>query len=61
MRPRMYGSSESQRFLTSTSPSPHLGSGALSMRKLSSLTAPCGRLASTTRLFSIYSEAKRAR
>src|SRR3954469_25016945 len=49
----MYGSSESQRFFTSTSPSRSGGSGTLSIRKLSSLTQPDGRLARSTRLFSI--------
>src|SRR3954471_24031915 len=52
IRPRMYGSSESQRFFTSTSPSRSGGSGTLSIRKLSSLTHPEGRLARSTRLFS---------
>src|SRR3954470_9123719 len=49
----MYGSSESQRFFTSTSPSRSGASGTLSVRKLSSLTQPDGRLARSTRLFSI--------
>src|SRR6185295_16790724 len=49
----MYGSSDSHRFLTRTSPSPGGGSGELSMRKLSSLTSAVGRLARSTRLFSI--------
>src|SRR4051794_32417179 len=49
----MYGSSESHRFFTSTSPSRSGGSGTLSIRKLSSLTQPDGRLARSTRLFSI--------
>src|SRR3954464_6807287 len=49
----MYGSSESQRFFTSTSPSRSGWSATLSIRKLSSLTQPDGRLARSTRLFSI--------
>src|SRR5256885_12470487 len=57
----MYGSSESQRFFTSSSPSFGAGTGADSMRKLSSLTQPVGRLASSTRLFCIKSERSEAR
>src|SRR5688572_30170969 len=53
MRPRMYGSSERKAFFTSTSPSRGRGTGTLSMRKLSSRTQPSGRLARSTRLFSI--------
>src|SRR3954463_8853356 len=53
MRPRMYGSSDSQRFFTSTSPSFGLDTVPLSMRKLLSVTQPEGRLARTIRLFSI--------
>src|SRR5690349_18672628 len=51
MRPRMYGSSESQRFFTSTSPSFGAGMGSDSRRKSSGLTQPCGRLARTMALF----------
>src|SRR3954469_2264244 len=51
MRPRMYGSSESHRFFTSTSPSRASGSGEDSSRKFASVTQPCGRLASTMRWF----------
>src|SRR3954467_14537354 len=43
----MYGSSESQRFFTRTSPSFGCGSGASSGRKFASVTQPAGRLAST--------------
>src|SRR5690348_12180424 len=53
MRPRMYGSSESHRFFTSTSPSRGGTTGARSILKLSSVTQPFGRPASTTRLFSM--------
>src|SRR5687767_9603007 len=53
MRPRMYGSSESHRFLTSTSPSRSGGTALFSRRKFSSLTHPSGRLASTTRWLSM--------
>src|SRR3974377_1563005 len=53
MRPRMYGSSESHRFLTRTSPSLGFGSGAFSRRKFASVTQPAGRLARTTRRFSV--------
>src|SRR5712664_2260267 len=53
MRPRIYGSSDSHRFFTSTSPSFGLGTGALSMRKFSSVTQPVGRLAKTILLLSI--------
>src|SRR5919106_274930 len=53
MRPRMYGSSESQRFFTRTSPSPGCGSGAFSSRKFSGVTHPWGRLARTMRWFSM--------
>src|SRR5437867_4472396 len=49
MRPRMYGSSDSHRFFTSTSPAAGCGSGALSSRKLSSRTSAAGRLARTMR------------
>src|SRR5215510_11864812 len=52
MRPRMYGSSESHRFLTSTSPCAGSGSGAFSVLKLSSETQPWGRLVRTIRRFS---------
>ena len=48
IRPRMYGSSDSHSLRTSTSPSPGSRHGASTMRKLSSVTAPCGRLASST-------------
>src|SRR4051794_8735289 len=53
MRPRMYGSSESHRFFTRTSPSLGAETGDDSTRKLSSVTQPAGRLASTTRLLSM--------
>src|SRR5208282_438930 len=48
MRPRMYGSSDSHSFRTNTSPPSGLAMGASTMRKLSSVTAPRGRLASST-------------
>src|SRR4030081_695195 len=48
----MYGSSESHSFLISTSPAPGLPMGTSANRKLSSVTAPFGRLASRTCLFS---------
>src|ERR1041384_940655 len=51
MRPRMYGSSDSHRFFTSTSPSRGAGTGEDSRRKLASVTQPWGRLASTMRWF----------
>src|SRR5688572_27323465 len=53
MRPRMYGSSESQRFFTRISPSCGCGEGAFSRRKFSGVTQPSGRLASTMRWFSM--------
>src|SRR5688572_21206133 len=53
MRPRMYGSSESHRFLTSTSPSWGDGTAPFSRRKFSGVTQPSGRLASTMRWFSM--------
>src|SRR5919106_869025 len=49
----MYGSSESQRFFTRTSPSANGGSGAFSRRKFSGTTHPLGRLARTMRWFSM--------
>src|SRR5919108_3882232 len=53
MRPRMYGSSESHRFFTSTSPSRTCGTADFSRRKFSGTTHPSGRLASTMRWFSM--------
>src|SRR5207253_2258452 len=50
MRPRMYGSSESHSLRTSTSPSAGFAIAVSSMRKLSGVTAPCGRFARRTRL-----------
>src|ERR1700687_1954091 len=52
MRPRMYGSSASHSFLINTSPGPGASAGASTILKLSSVTEPCGRLASNTCLFS---------
>src|SRR5262245_34840301 len=47
----MYGSSESQRFFTSTSPSFGAGAGDSISLKLSSRTAPEGKLTSVHALF----------
>src|SRR5512147_1791036 len=51
----MYGSSDSQRFFTSTSPSRGTGTGASISLKLSSRTASVGKLASAHALFSVIS------
>src|SRR6185295_15075554 len=51
MRPRMYGSSDSHRFLTSTSPGPGVGTSVSTILKFDSSTGPLGRLASSTCMF----------
>src|SRR6476620_4492662 len=51
MRPRIYGSSDSHRFLTSTSPGPGFGTSASTILKFDSSTGPLGRLASSTCIF----------
>src|SRR5690348_7314801 len=48
IRPRMYGSSDSQWLRTSTSPSCGVPSGTSTIRKSASLTAPVGLLANST-------------
>src|SRR5436189_2803874 len=58
----MYGSSESHRFLTSTSPSFGAGAGDSTSLKLSSRTAPDGKLASVHALFcGISAEGRKTR
>src|SRR5512147_907482 len=48
MRPRMYGSSDSQWLRTSTSPGRGSGTSFSTMLKFASVTQPSGRLASST-------------
>src|SRR3954463_866943 len=50
MRPRIYGSSDSQMVRSRTSPAPGLGTSCSSIRKSNGLGSPTGRETSTTRL-----------